>query len=172
MSGPRITSGKDSQQVVGTPWQFIHALEKRWGKISVDLAAAAENSKGQIFISKERDSFTVDWHKLSGNLWLNPEFGNIAPWARKCADEKARGAKIFFLVPASIDSNWWSEYVHGQACVLPLHPRLKFEGHEDLYPKTLALCVYGIEPVGYPGRWVWKESTRNNVQHKSQLQML
>lgn len=164
MSGPRITSGKDSQQVVGTPWQFIHALEKRWGKISVDLAAAAENSKGQIFISKERDSFTVDWSKLNGNLWLNPEFSDIAPWAEKCKDEYLKGAKIFFLVPASIDSNWWSEYVHDWATVYPLHPRLKFEGHPTLYPKPLTLCAYGFGEAGYPGRWLWKEQTINNSQ--------
>lgn len=158
MSGPRVTSGKNSQQVVGTPWEFIRAVEKRWGPIAVDLAATAENSKGQIFISKERDSFKVDWHKLNGNLWLNPEFSDIAPWAKKCSYESKHGAEIFLLVPASIDSNWWAQYVHGQALVYPLHPRLKFEGHPTLYPKPLTLCFYHAGQFGYPGRWLWKEA--------------
>ncbi len=165
MSGPRVSSGKDSEQVVGTPWEFIHAVEKRWGKIECDLAASAENTKAPLFFNEEMDSFKKQWALCLGNMWLNPPFNDIAPWARKCAEQKEQGAKIFFLVPASIDSNWWAEYVHDKACVLPIHPRIKFEGHDHLYPKPLTLILYSVEPIGYPGRWLWKEQK----QHESLL---
>lgn len=163
--GPRVSSGKDSEQVVATPWEFIHACERRWGDFVWDLAATNENSKASKYIDERANSLTVDWHKLTpGNLWLNPPFSDIAPWARKCWLEMDKGAKIFFLVPASIDSNWWAECVHDQACVLPLHPRIKFEGHDSLYQKPLTLCLFGTaEAPGYPGRWLWKEQKNESM---------
>lgn len=154
--GPRVSSGKDSVQVVGTPWEFIHAVEKRWGRIAVDLAATKENAKADVWISPERNSLTVDWHTLEGNLWLNPEFSDIAPWAEKCCKEAQSRANIYLLVPASIDSNWWDSFVHNRALVYPLVPRLKFEGHKDVYPKPLTLVRYADGQFGYPGRWRWK----------------
>lgn len=157
IGGARVSTGKDSVQEVATPWEFINAVECRFGKLDFDLAASASNKKAERFYSKEDNALVDDkrWHK-NGLCWLNPEFSDIAPWANRCAIESGRGARILLLVPASIDSNWWDCSVHGIATVLPLHPRIKFVGHPTLYPKPLALCVYGIEPVGYPGRWVWK----------------
>src|SRR6267142_4248606 len=110
MSGPRVSSGKDSEQVVGTPWEFIHAIEKRWGKIEWDLAATEDNAKAKYWLNEKQNSLVQPWHMLTdhtltGNLWLNPPFSDISPWARKCSEESEKGAKIFFLVPASIDSN-------------------------------------------------------------------
>lgn len=154
--GARVSSGKNSEQEVGTPWDFINACNKRWGPISYDLAAGASNTKADRFFSKEQNSLVQQWHLIGGILWLNPEFSDIAPWAAKCAKESKMGAQILFLVPASVDSNWWSDSVHGRAMILPAHPRIKFIGSAQGYPKPIALCCYGIGTPGYPGRWIWK----------------
>lgn len=155
-----MSSGKDSVQVVGTPWEFIRAVEKRWGSLDIDLAASKDNAKAPKFVTKEEDSLKIPWGITFANklCWLNPDFGDIAPWAEKCYEASITGnnIRIFLLVPASVDSNWWAESVHDKAVVLPVHPRIKFIGSEQGYPKPLALCLYGFEPFGsYPGRWVW-----------------
>lgn len=119
------------------------------------LAATKENAKAPFFITPEQDSFKVVWSSLAGNLWLNPEYNKITPWAQKCAEsQRVVPTRIFFLVPASIDSNWWRDYVHLKCLVLALSPRVKFEGHKQVFPKPLALCCYGIGEVRYdPWRW-------------------
>ena len=71
--GPTIRRGK-SQQVVGTPWSFIHAVEYRFGLIGFDLAASVENAKAPLFFTKEEDSLSKRWHQLAELCWLNPEF--------------------------------------------------------------------------------------------------
>ena len=150
--GPTIRRGK-SEQVVGTPWEFIHAVEHLFGPLKWDLAATAENAKAGQFLTPEQDSFTYKWHKLAGLKWLNPEFGYIEPWVEKCALESSLGAKILLLVPASVGSNWFCEYVHNRAMVMPLNGRITFVGNSDPYPKDLMLCAYGFKPGFQPWRW-------------------
>jgi hypothetical protein len=45
MGGPRVTSGPESNQAYETPDVFMSAVIKRFGPISFDLAARAENKK-------------------------------------------------------------------------------------------------------------------------------
>lgn len=152
MSGAAHHRGS-SRQNFATPPEFVHAVEARFGAITVDLAASADNAKAPAWIDEERNSLLVDWHKFDGLLWLNPPFAHIKPWARKCDVESALGARIALLVPASVGSEWFNDHVHGRALVLPLRPRLTFVGADDPYPKDLMLCVFG-EPAGFePWRW-------------------
>ncbi len=142
-----------SEQSVGTPWEFIRAVEARFCKIGIDLAASFENRKAQVFIDEESDSLSVDWSAASGDAWLNPPFRNIGPWAAKCASNRNPDHLIFMLTPASISSNWFRDHVHGHARVFALNPRMKFEGHKDVFPKDLILSVYGFDPGFEVWRW-------------------
>ncbi len=160
LTGPSINRHR-SKQDYETPREFIHLIEVRFGKIFLDLAADHLNSKGEHFLGGAVDSLKQDWLEISkGELcWLNPPFGTIRPWARKCAKEAEQGAKILLLVPASVDSNWWTDFVHHKAAVLFLSPRISFDG-KNPYPKPCALCCYGFgmltanPPVVYePWRW-------------------
>jgi hypothetical protein len=45
VSGPRVTSGTDSQQDYKTPGDFMGAVTERWGPICFDLAAHAGNAQ-------------------------------------------------------------------------------------------------------------------------------
>jgi hypothetical protein len=174
-----------SKQDYRTPDDFRNAVIMRFGVPSVDLAADANNKFGNSFIDKERDSFTVAWHRLNGLLWLNPPFNDIAPWARKCSEESALGAKTLFLTPASVGSNWFADYVHGHARVLFLNGRLCFIPNwrttidpasvkrgtphfyktEPIYPKDCILSCFNVDDmigylhdtIGYlPGYKVWR----------------
>lgn len=151
-----------SDQEKATPRDFVRAVEKRWGVMDFDLAADFANTVCPDFFSKEEDSLQQDWVKLHGNLWLNPEFGQIEPFAEKACETfirkiqlsftKTRKDRLFMLTPASIGSVWFAEHVHHHALVLGIRPRLVFIGEEDPYPKDLMLSVYGCGP----GFDVWK----------------
>lgn len=143
-----------SRQDYETPWELIRVVESRFGQLAVDLAASESNTKASRFISERDDSLSVAWHLLSKDLlWLNPPFGNIAPWARKCAIQANYGARIAFLVPASVGANWYRDHVHGKARVYFLNGRICFDGKNG-FPKDCLLALYG-EPAGYEV-WTWK----------------
>ncbi|HVJ20148.1 MAG TPA: DNA N-6-adenine-methyltransferase [Polyangiaceae bacterium] len=145
-----------SFQAYETPRDFLDAVERRFGSLAWDLACTAENAKAPSRITSEQDALAVDWsvHCARWLCWLNPEFGNIAPWAEKCAVESQRGCRILMLTPASVGSNWFQQWVVPYAHVLELSPRLSFDG-KNPFPKDLILSVY---MHGLTGRshWRWK----------------
>jgi phage N-6-adenine-methyltransferase len=156
-TGPSVNRGR-SKQDYGTPWEFIHAVEKRFGPIVWDLAAHAGNAKHANFYSTVENTLIQPWAKAhpTGNLWLNPEFSDIAPYAQKCALESAsRHGFIFLLTPASIGTDWFASHVNRKALVLGLSPRMTFEGTTDPYPKDLSLSVFGYGLHGFD-TWRWK----------------
>lgn len=161
-TGPRVTSGRGSKQTYATPWQFIHALEARFGPIDFDLAASDTNAKAKQWITEEANSLSsvCQWHKLSAaNMFLNPPFGVIGPWAQKCLEQSLLGARILLLVPAAVGSNWFRDFVHQRAAVKFLSPRIQFDGADDPYPKDLILAHYSPEPLRAECRyecWRWK----------------
>jgi DNA N-6-adenine-methyltransferase (Dam). len=152
----------NSKQDYQTPEDFRRAVVDRFGPIHCDLAATRENKFGVYHIAEDEDSLSADWWLYSGTLgrllFLNPPFRDIAPWAEKCAIESARGARILFLTPASVDSNWWRDYVHGRAWVDFLSPRLCFDG-KDPFPKPCSLSCFNVCGIGY-GTWRWKNYER------------
>jgi phage N-6-adenine-methyltransferase len=151
-----------SVQVVGTPRDLLNAVEKRFGPITLDLAANRENRVCENFFGPGthlvggEDSLApnVSWRGLSLR-WINPEFSDIDPWAAKCAAERHH-AFIAMLTPASVGADWFREHVHQKAMVLFLSPRITFVGHTQPYPKDCILSVFG--PFVAPGYdcWRWK----------------
>lgn len=153
-TGASFHRGK-SKQDYRTPEDFRDAVVKRFGMTDFDLAACDDNYFSKLGWFTESDNALRQlWRHLPGTLWLNPPFGNIAPWAEKCRKESIEGARILFLVPASVGSNWFQEYVHGWARVYFLNPRLCFDG-KNPFPKDMILANYGIGNQGYEC-WRWK----------------
>lgn len=58
MSGPRVTSGVDSQQDYKTPADFMAALARRFGPICFDLAAHAGNAQHERYFAPKEFVYT------------------------------------------------------------------------------------------------------------------
>lgn len=180
VTGPSVKRF-ESEQVVGTPWAFIRAVENRFGPLSIDLAATAENAKCNRFITPEQDTFKQNWAELlAGGLgWLNPEFDPMAVSVAKCALEQKRGASLVALMPASVSTNWFWDHVQPFATPITITPRICFIGSHVLfpkshpragerkcvnpecegcqpYPKDLMLAHYCENPSHELQRWRWK----------------
>jgi phage N-6-adenine-methyltransferase len=153
----------NSKQDYGTPDNFIQAVKRRLGisRFAVDFAADASNAKAPHYFTRESDGLAQEWAKFTahGWGWCNPEFANIEPWAKKAAECRSNGGKVAFLVPASVGSNWFANYVDGYALVLALNGRLAFMPDRPtwLYPKDCILALYhrDIEP-GFKV-WDWRK---------------
>lgn len=157
----RISTGADSKQDYRTPTEFMQAVERRFGPVKFDLAAHRGNAQAARWYGpggEAEDSLTQPWHKLDGLLWLNPPFSPaIAPWAEKAAMEAQCGARIAFLVPASVGAVWFREHVAPFADVQFLGQRLCFDGKAP-YPKDCLLALFGDEPGACV--WNWHEGPR------------
>lgn len=161
----------ESKQDYETPPEFIAAVVRRFGPLTWDLAARVDNRKAPFCYTEQsssRGSLGMSWHdpRHRGNLWLNPPFGEIAPWAEKCASSLGlrhripgmrdrHDWRVLMLVPASVGSEWYGRHVHGLALVMPLRPRITFVGETQGFPKDLMLCIYELQgQVGFePWRW-------------------
>ena len=161
MTAPRFMPAQKpgkSVQEVGTPREFLGAVERRFGKITWDLAANEKNKVAFMHLgpgSAYPDALAEDWSDgFNGLLWLNPPYSKIGPWAQKCHENRGDRSRIAFLVPAGVSTKWFRNYVHEKALVLFISPKLTFVGHEQQYPKDLILAMYGEKP-GYEC-WRWK----------------
>jgi phage N-6-adenine-methyltransferase len=161
-TGPSMARGS-SRQDYSTPPEFMAAVRSKFGPIIFDLAASVENKQHPDYYSEEGNALVQDWHQIhlnrsdphSGFLWLNPPFGDIEPWAKKCAEEMKLGARILFLVPASVGSKWYWKYVAPYASVLALKQRICFDGKNG-FPKDLILACYCYGLKGFQP-WDWKK---------------
>jgi phage N-6-adenine-methyltransferase len=153
MSEP-IQKPARSRQDYPTPRAFIEAIERRFGKLTIDLAASPENAVCEHYITAAQDSLKTEWPE-TGLGWLNPPFGDIGPWAKKCSESASAAFRIIMLTPASVGSNWFAEHVHQKAIVLGLSPRLSFDG-KNSYPKDLMCAIYGLGASGFDV-WRWTD---------------
>lgn len=148
-----------SKQDYGTPWEFIRAVEARFGRLTWDLAASLENRKATSCFTKEQDTFKFHWDRDTvpgGTQWLNPEFSDLDPYVAKLTAEcRYRHGLTLLLTPASIGCGWFARHVLHKAMVIGLNPRLIFEGTTAPYPKDLMLSVYGYGLSGFD-QWRWQ----------------
>lgn len=144
-----------TRQDYQTPPEFLAAVAARFGRITFDIACTRENAvaAGGFYFDEGLDALTEHWGFGGGYWWCNPPFGQSAKFAAKAAEATGPG---FLLVPASVDSNWYRDYVEGIALALPLSPRVTFVGEKHPIPRALMLCVYGTRHQPGFRQWRWK----------------
>jgi len=91
------------------PYNFAE-FNERFGPFTVDVAAAAHNTKCERYYDRETDGLAQDW---SGErVWCNPPFSDIGPWLRKAWASWAATLGIVMLLPANrTEQSWWQQMV-------------------------------------------------------------
>ena len=156
MSEPRQKPGR-SKQDYGTPPELLTAVKERLGisGFECDLAATRANAVAHHYCTDAFDEYT--WAFGPGWNWLNPPYANIEPWVKRAYQEcRTRAVRTAVLIPASVGSNWWRDWVDHKCEVLFLNPRLTFVGCEDPYPKDCALLLYRPVVERPYDVWTWK----------------
>ena len=151
-----------SEQTVCTPKVLLDALKKRLhiASFSMDLAASADNAVTDLeeapnsYYDEKMDALTRPW-SCGGWNFCNPPFADIEPWVMKAVSESQLGAQTCMLLPASVGSNWWANFVDGCAHVLFLNGRVTFVGHTKPYPKDIAILLYTKYIYGGYEVWDW-----------------
>ena len=151
MSGPNSDPGR-GEQGFRTPPDFLRACERKFGvRIAFDLACTREDAVAPGFVHPEVDALASAWPTMvEGDVaWLNPPYARSSAFARVASESKH--CRTLMLVPASVGTAWFAEYVHPHALVVFLRPRLTFL-HPDgtIMPapinRDLMLCAYGWPP--------------------------
>jgi len=149
-----------SKQDYETPKDFLSVVQRRFGLITIDLAASKDNAVTPLFFT---DAFNNDWGYEIGNgtAWLNPPFADIKRFIKQCAfaqTDLSPWGTIVVLTPASVGSNWFRDYVWGKAAVYALNGRITFVGETSPYPKDCMLSVYNAWPMTHFEVWNWREN--------------
>ena len=73
----------------------------------------------------EVDGLAIDWptDKL---VFVNPPYGNIAEWVKKCREQADRGCSVVLLIPARTDTRYLHDYIYMSAELMFLKGRIKF----------------------------------------------
>lgn len=85
-------------------------LNERYGPFTVDVAAAAHNTKCARFYDVDANGLTQDWG--GERVWCNPPYSDIAPWIQKAWVSWSTTLGIAMLLPANrTEQSWWQQMV-------------------------------------------------------------
>lgn len=95
----------------GTDPEFVANLEARLGwEFSLDVAAAAHNTKAPMFFDREMDGLAQSW--AGKCIWLNPPYSNLHDWMEKAWAEWPTTRGIAALLPANrTEQRFWQEWI-------------------------------------------------------------
>lgn len=113
--------------------EVFDPIAARLGPFSIDVAAAAHNTKCARFYDLEDDGLDQAW--FGERVWCNPPYSRIRPWVEKAWAEHTYAEVIVMLLPANrTEQTWWQELVEpyrdrGSALTVEFMPgRLRFIG--------------------------------------------
>lgn len=91
------------------PLDFADIAE-RHGPYTLDVAAAAHNTKCARYFDRDADGLTQSW--ADERVWCNPPYSSIAPWVTKAWATYQTTRGISMLLPANrTEQTWWQQMV-------------------------------------------------------------
>ena len=96
----------------GTDQAFFDSVEARFGRFTLDVAAASHNAKCEHFFTREDDGLALPW--ASPHVWCNPPYSDCRAWVQKAWDEWEHEPPelIVMLLPANrVEQAWWQDLV-------------------------------------------------------------
>jgi phage N-6-adenine-methyltransferase len=125
------------QQEWETPDNIFGPLNSEFG-FTIDVCAAASNTKCPTFFSKEDNALANTW---KGICWMNPPFNEIGKWVAKAYKSAGEGALVVCLVPSRTNTNWWHEYcMRGEIRFIKGRPI--FKGAKHGLPQPLSIVIF------------------------------
>ncbi len=128
MSGPNSNPAVSPLQSYRTPTSFLEAVQRKFGvTIAFDLACTAEDRVAPHgFEHPAHDALASAWPTLpeGQTAYCNPPFAKAGAFARVASESPH--CRTLMLIPASVGTRWWAEYVDGRALVVLLRPRIVF----------------------------------------------
>lgn len=120
---------------------FFADFDERFGPFTLDVAAAAHNTKCERYFTREQDGLVQDW---SGErVWCNPPYSDIAPWVRKAWECWASTSGVVMLLPANrTEQQWW------QLMVEPFRDRGGSPLSVEFLPGRMRFLARGQTAVG------------------------
>lgn len=108
----------------------------------------------------EEDALSVS--QWLSPAWCNPPYGNgIELWLEKFIEQGKLGVSIMALLPARVETRWWSELVVPHANIIFLTGRVPFERPDREKPSqpdhASALLCYGDLTVGQVSWLDWRK---------------
>jgi site-specific DNA-methyltransferase (adenine-specific) len=134
-----------------TPQWIFDQLNNHF-EFTIDVAASEKNKKVDRYYSVENSG--LDKHWTNERCFLNPPYGTeIKDWVRKASEERKNNALIVCLLPARIDTAWFSDYVAYKAgAIILLKGRLKFSNGDaktTSAPFPSMVCVFNALTEDY-----------------------
>ncbi|HEY8881907.1 MAG TPA: DNA N-6-adenine-methyltransferase [Dermatophilaceae bacterium] len=141
--------------------RHFETYAERFGEFTLDVAAAAHNTKCERFFDRATDGLRQSW--AGEHVWCNPPYSAIEPWVRKAWVEAPGTRGIVMLLPATrTEQKWWQRQVEphrdrpgSDFCVEFLPGRMRFirPGQLDVGPHErppFGCCLLIWEGVSPP----------------------
>lgn len=131
-----------------TPRHIFDHYERQF-HLTLDVAATAKNAKCKQFYTKRQDGLKQPWH---GNVWLNPPYDNIGPWAAKAWEYSSTGEGIVVaLLPIWPGTAWYQKHaIHGH--MRQLTSRISFVGSTANAPFDCMIVIWSQKSQCENGR--------------------
>jgi phage N-6-adenine-methyltransferase len=110
-----------------TPPEFVANLEREFGKFDLDPCCIAETAKAPKFYTEKENGLSKPW---KGKVFLNPPYSKPGPWLFKYLREIECGnsSLVVALIPPSVDTKWFHEFVKERAEIRFVRGRIRFLG--------------------------------------------
>jgi phage N-6-adenine-methyltransferase len=105
--------------------RYAVATIEGWKVFNLDPCARADNSQAMFYYDQAADGLAQEWF---GVVFVNPPYSNPGPWCQKAAEEVAAGhaQRVVMLLPPSIDTDWFHDWVQPFADVEFRRGRIAF----------------------------------------------
>ena len=110
-------------------------------QFTLDAASSDDNCLCEKHYTLENNGLEQSWE--GERVFCNPPYSKIKDWARKFAEEGAKGnCLIVALVPARTDTRWWHEHAKTADLIHYIKGRLKFGNSSNSAPFPSALLFW------------------------------
>jgi phage N-6-adenine-methyltransferase len=103
-----------------TPVGVINYIEKRYGKIVVDLCASSENKVTDNYFSAENSFLDSDLRRYGGLCFCNPPYSDPLPFVNKCIELADFGNNVLMLLNMDVSTKWFARIHESATMIIPV----------------------------------------------------